>query len=191
MAVLDPTSDEEAVLDPNLRSEHESEDESGDNAEGNDNGEEEDDQHEEEDDQHEEEDDAEDQRIAAGAVADPASTSEDEEPTLKETSQSTRVRIAKNGETKYWMEHSRQQIVNCAPSAGKVFILYLPLSPSNIGAKHMIDSDINLQELALQRGGPEQYSKDMAKTFNDNHRKAKTQLNRSIVIGLSAPLSKF
>jgi hypothetical protein len=199
-------SDEEAIIDTHL-SNHDSEDDSGDHEEPYDNGEDEDDQESDDDDDDAEDDDAENDdaenddaedivaeedgnEAQAGAVA--LSSEEDVPcPRLKETSTAVRVRITRGGEQKYWMEHSREKVVNCAPSPTKKFILYLPLTPINTGSKFMIDSDINLQELALRRGGPEQYSKDMAKTFNENHRKAKTQLNRSLVLGLTDPLSNF
>ena len=121
-----------------------------------------------------------------------SSSDDDEEPTLElTTSAEPRVRITKSGEEKYWMEHSRKKVVSCAPSKSKKFILYLPLTPDNMGSKHMIDTDLNLQELALKHGGPESYSKEMSSIFNQHHRKAKSQLNRSIVLGLTRPMSEF
>jgi hypothetical protein len=55
----------------------------------------------------------------------------------------------------------------------------------------MITEDINLQELALRKGGPEEYSKARAKCFHDHYRKAKSQLNRSIVLNLTKNLGPF
>ena len=55
----------------------------------------------------------------------------------------------------------------------------------------MITEDTNLQELALRKGGPEVYSKARAKCFHDHYRKAKSQLNRSIVLHLSKNSGPF
>jgi hypothetical protein len=49
----------------------------------------------------------------------------------------------------------------------------------------MIKGDINLQELALTRGGEATYANARAYTFNQHHRKAKSQLNRTIVFNLT------
>ena len=54
----------------------------------------------------------------------------------------------------------------------------------------MIDNDIQLKELALTRGGEETYSKAKAAYFKEHHRKAKTQLNRAIVMGCTDPASE-
>ena len=113
----------------------------------------------------------------------------DPECSLKTDTNSTRHRITSSGEDKYWMVHTRKMVANCAPTPNKKFILYLPLSPINTGSSLMIEDDINLQELALTRGGPEKYSTDRAFFFNQHHRKAKAQLNRSIVLALTSPLS--
>jgi hypothetical protein len=102
-----------------------------------------------------------------------------------------RVRITSAGEEKYWMEHTRKNVVNCAPSPGKTHWLYLPLSPETTGSTMMIQSDTNLAELAISRGGPETYALKQAFCFNKHHRKAKAQLNRSIVLGLSIETSPF
>jgi hypothetical protein len=53
----------------------------------------------------------------------------DAEPTLKNDSSTTRLRITKAGEDKYWMENTRKMVKNCAPSPGKKFILYVPILP--------------------------------------------------------------
>ena len=102
-----------------------------------------------------------------------------------------RVRITSAGEDKYWMEHTRKAVAQCAPSNDKQFMLYLPLTPTNTGSKLLIASDINLQEMALSRGGPAEYSLARAFNFNQHHRKAKSQLNRTIVKGFTEPESAF
>ena len=127
-----------------------------------------------------------------GEAADIAAPEDsDPEVSLRTDTNSTRHRITSSGEDKYWMVHTRKLVADCAPSPNKKFILYLPLSPQNTGSSLMIEDDINLQELALTRGGPEKYSTDRAFCFNQHHRKAKAQLNRSIVLNLSSPSSPF
>jgi hypothetical protein len=115
--------------------------------------------------------------------------SDAEPPTLKITNESsstkTRRRITKGGEDKYWMSATREAVRDCRPNRNKAFILYLPQTPDNTGSKMIIESDIQLQELALTRGGVQQYSKEKASLFNEHHRKAKTQLNRSLVLALT------
>jgi hypothetical protein len=49
------------------------------------------------------------------------------------------------------------------------------------------NEDLNLQELALSRGGTEKYSLDRAAFFNAHHRKAKTQINRSLILAFTDP----
>ena len=112
-------------------------------------------------------------------------------PIVKSDSTSTRVRITASGEKKYWMTWTRKKVSACAPSRGKSFMLYLPMTPPNTGSAKMINEDLNLQELALSRGGPAKYSEDMAFFFNTHHRKAKSQLNRSIVIGMFDDASPY
>ena len=116
---------------------------------------------------------------------------DEQQPTLVQDATQTRVRITKNGENKYWMKHSRLKTSQCAPTPNKQFILYLPLTPENIGAMHMITNDINLQDLANRNGGAEMYSKSMANCFNQNHRKAKSQLNRTLVLHLTKDGSPY
>jgi hypothetical protein len=127
-----------------------------------------------------------------GEAADIAAPEDnDPEVSLQTDTYSTRHRITTSGEDKYWMVNTRKLVADCAPSTTKKFILYLPLSPINTGSSLMIEDDINLQELALTRGGPEKYSTDRAFCFNQHHRKAKAQLNRSIVLNLSLPSSPY
>jgi hypothetical protein len=101
------------------------------------------------------------------------------------------MRITSAGEDKYWMATTRKRVSDATPSTDKTFILYIPLSPASYGSNLLIESDINLQEMALTRGGPAQYALDRAFMFNQNHRKAKAQLNRSLVVGLTAPNSPY
>jgi hypothetical protein len=55
----------------------------------------------------------------------------------------------------------------------------------------MIETDINLQEMAVSRGGDKKYGNDRAACFNQHHRKAKSQLNRSIVKALTCEPSPY
>ena len=111
------------------------------------------------------------------------------QPTLVDTSGVTRTRITSTGENKYWMVHTRRLVANIAPSPAKKFVLYLPQTPAYTGSAILIEEDPNLQEMAVTRGGNDKYSKDRAACFNGHHRKAKSQLNRSIIVGLTAESS--
>jgi hypothetical protein len=113
------------------------------------------------------------------------------EPTLMTDSESTRKRVTSAGEDKYWMATTRKRVADCKPSKTKTFMLYLPLSPETYGSTLLIENDLSLQEMALTRGGPAQYAIDRAFMFNQHHRKAKTQLNRSIVMWSTAPNSDY
>jgi hypothetical protein len=112
--------------------------------------------------------------------------SSEEEPALKpqRTAIMTRRRLTKGGEDKYWMGSTRDAVRDCAPHCDKAFLLYLPRTPENVGAKMMIEGDVQLKEMAATRGGVDAYSKEKAKFFNGHHRKAKSQLNRSILLAL-------
>ena len=132
--------------------------------------------------------------------ADPHATlsgESDDEATIKKTdkedeSTKMRRRIVKGGEHKYWMSETRQAVRDLKPGKDKKpFILYLPQTPEHTGAKILIENDIQLQELALTRGGTEEYSKTFAAFFNKHHRKAKSQLNRSVVLGITGEDSPF
>jgi hypothetical protein len=112
-------------------------------------------------------------------------------PTLVQDATQTRVRITKQGENKYWMKHSRLRTSRCAPDPSKKFMLYLPLTPEHMGAMHMIREDINLQDMANRRGGVEHYSKSRAVCFNQHHRKAKSQLNRTLCLHLTSDGSPY
>jgi hypothetical protein len=121
------------------------------------------------------------------------SVSENSEHVLnvKQTSRVVRQRITKHGEDKYWMENTRKRVTDCKPDSQKTFMLYLPLSPINTGASLMIGSDINLQEMAVTRGGDKKYGNDRAVCFNQHHRKAKSQLNRTLMKALTCEPSPF
>jgi hypothetical protein len=94
--------------------------------------------------------------------------------------------MTKGGEDKYWMGSTRDAVRDCAPKRNKAFLLYLPRTPENTGSKMMIEGDVQLRQMAATRGGVEAYSKEKAKFFNSHHRKAKSQLNRSILLALSS-----
>jgi hypothetical protein len=116
--------------------------------------------------------------------------SSEDEPVLKKPTKhhpatTTRRRIIKGGEDKYWLSSTREAVRNHAPNSQKEFILYLPSTPEHFGAKIHIEGDLQLKQLALTRGGTEQYSKEKADFFNKHHRKAKAQLNRSLVLGFA------
>ena len=121
------------------------------------------------------------------------SVSENSEHVLnvKQTSRVVRQRITKHGEDKYWMENTRKRVTDCKPDSQKTFMLYLPLSPINTGASLMIETDINLQEMAVTKGGDKKYGNDRAVCFNQHHRKAKSQLNRSVIKALTCPPPPF
>ena len=110
---------------------------------------------------------------------------------VKPTSSVVRQRITRNGEDKYWMENTRKRVTDCAPDPEKTFMLYLPLSPIDTGSSLMIQTDINLQEMAVTRGGDKKYGNDRAVCFNQHHRKAKSQLNRSLIKALTCEPSAF
>ena len=128
---------------------------------------------------------------ADGERSEPGSDESENVLTIKPTSRVVRQRITKHGEEKYWMENTRKRVTDCAPDPAKLFMLYLPLSPANTGASIMIENDINLQEMAVSRGGDKKYGIDRAACFNQHHRKAKSQLNRSIVKALTVEPSPF
>jgi hypothetical protein len=202
-----------AVVEPNNATNDDggdlSVDEDDENAAKDDDDEDDDDEDEDDDDDVDEDDDAgnrNDDAAADGSASDDddddasdddgsigGSANETEiRPVLKAADAvQTRVRIQKNGEDKYWMTRTRQMVANCAPSASKKFVLYLPQTPQNSGSKVLIEADLNLQEYAVSRGGADKYSNSKAKFFNYHHRKAKTQLNRSIVMGFSKEDGEF
>jgi hypothetical protein len=109
-------------------------------------------------------------------------------PKRKKDGQFVRVRITKAGEDKYWMLNTRKLVQNCAPAEEKSFYLYLPATPEESGSSLMIRDDLNLQEMAVSRGGNDAYALRRAQCFNYHHKKAKTQLNRSIVLAMTTDL---
>jgi hypothetical protein len=118
----------------------------------------------------------------------------DEEPLTpkqKQDGRVTRVRIAKHGEQKYWMTNTRKFVQDALPYAKKRFILYVAQSPVETDSSIMLERDPNLQEMAVRRGGVKAYALAKAQLFNLHHKKAKTQLNRSIVLGLTTDLSDY
>jgi hypothetical protein len=116
----------------------------------------------------------------AAADVEPSSS-----PKRKRDAMTPRIRIPKGGEEKYWMTHTRKVIQDWAPAENKPQFLYLPQSPAQTGSLLMINSDLNLQEMAVSRGGVEKYAIARAELFNHHQKKAKTQLNRSIVLALT------
>jgi hypothetical protein len=100
------------------------------------------------------------------------------------------VRITKHGKKKYWMTNTRKFVQDALSYPNKRFILYVAQSPAETGASIMLDRDLNLQEMTVRRGGSEAYALEKAQLFNFHHKKAKTQLNRSIVLGLTTDLSE-
>ena len=128
---------------------------------------------------------------ADGGVDSAVSDNSEHVLTVKPTSRVVRQRITKNGEEKYWMENTRKRVTDCKPDPEKTFMLYLPLSPVNFGSSLLIQTDINLQEMAVTRGGEAKYCNDRAVCFNQHHRKAKSQLNRSIMKALTCEPSPY
>jgi hypothetical protein len=91
----------------------------------------------------EHEDDDDDDESASGIEHEDGadeSASEEKSPKLKgNPSMRARVRIRKNGEDKYWMKNTRQRVSHCRPEEGRAFMLYLPRTPENTGARMLIE----------------------------------------------------
>jgi hypothetical protein len=115
----------------------------------------------------------------------------DNEPALKTPPPNTNRTVSKNGEDKFWLVLVRKMVADMSPQDKKPFILYLAVLPVNTGARTLIDSNLQLRQLAVTRGGMDAYSKAKAPLFNLHWRKAKAQLNRSIVLALTSDTSPF